>query len=798
MIIKFPFIYYILLASLLWPCVTPAQEFNNIASELGITAPFNSTQNFGIGMSFYDFDGDGWDDLTFVRENDSLVIYRNSNGFPEAIAIDLPELGVMKQAIWVDYDNNGLIDLATTSYGGFFRLFKNTGDFQFIDVTESSGLMQSARKNYGISFGDYDRDGFLDFFVARYEYPSEPNELSYYNQLFRNNGDGTFENVTLSSGLQGSPATTFAGVWLDYNNNGWQDLYVINDRDPFVNELYVNNGDGTFTESAEAAGALFVNGNPMTATVGDFDNDDDLDIFMTNIGTLHPTLLLVNNGEGAFSDQTSELGLYSTVYTWGAVWLDFNNNGLQDLFVASSPIGVQSPVYKDLFYVQQSDGTFQSSQNLLVGLAAERSYATARGDWNNDFYYDIATHTINPYETKLWLNSGAQNNAIKITLQGTVSNRMAIGTWIRVYTDGQRYTQYTMCGENFLSQNSQHHIFGIGNMPSVDSVEVTYLSGHTDTYYNLPSNEHYYFTEGETYHVSLSLNGDTTICEGDSLFIDAGEHYSYLWNTGFEGSELLVTEAGTYWVEVLNQSGVAAYSDTIEISVLPAPFPNESLIMPSCAGDANGSIFLNNLTGAEIGEVIWSTGDIGQVIDSLYAGNYEFEMIDIHGCSSSGMIELSEPLEMNVLIFVYPEVTGNDGSILLLINGGTPPYSVWLDDTIVSSEIVGLSSGFYELVVEDLNNCTFESELFVDNVTSINEKSSKVKLYPNPAGETLFIKSGLEVYRAVMYDYTGRKVLDQSGRNISTLDMSTFPKGYYLVELFLTGGNYHRSSIIRR
>lgn len=765
---------------------------------MGIDAPFNSTQNFGIGMSFYDFDNDGWDDLTFVRENDSLRIYRNNNGIPEFIAIEVPVLGVMKQALWVDYNNDGLIDLATTSYGGFFRLFKNTGNFHFTDVTESAGLMQSARKNYGISFGDYDRDGYLDFFVARYEYPSEPDELSYYNQLFRNNGDGTFENVTQSSGLIGSPATTFAGVWFDYNNNGWPDLYVINDRDPFVNELYVNNGDGTFSESAESAGALFVNGNPMTATVGDFDNDDDLDIYMTNIGNIHPTTLLVNNGDGAFNDLSSELGVLSTVYTWGAVWLDHNNNGLQDLFVASSPIGIQSPVYKDLFFVQQSDGTFESGQDLLLGLAAERSYATARGDWNNDFYYEIATHTINPYETKLWLNSGAENNAIKISLQGTVSNRMAIGSWIRVYVDGQRYTQYTMCGENFISQNSQHHIFGIGNATSVDSVEVTYLSGHTDTFYNLPANEHYYFTEGETFEVSLSLEGDTAICAGDSLWLGAGEHSDYLWSTGFEGGELLVTEPGIYWVEVSNAAGITAYSDTVEITVLPAPYAEETLQQPLCTGDSNGSVMLENLTGSEISEVIWSHGDNGMFIDSLSAGNYEYQMIDSFGCTVSGMVQLTEPMAIDVLVFVNPESSGNDGSILLLINGGTPPYSIWLDGDEVTNVIEDLNSGYYQIVIQDFNGCSYEVEVFVDNVTSVNRIPYAVKLFPNPVKETLNIFSEKVVNRVVLSDYTGRKIVDLEGNNQRTLDMRFIPPGFYVITLYFSGDTFYQTNLVRQ
>lgn len=748
-------------------------------------------------MSFYDFDGDGWDDLTFVRENDSLRIYRNNSGIPEIIAINVPDLGVMKQALWVDYNNDGLIDLATTTFGGFFRLYKNTGDFQFTDVTESAGLLQSARKNYGISFGDYDRDGHLDFFVARYEYPSEPDELSYYNQLYRNNGDGTFENVTESSGLIGSPATTFAGVWIDYNNNGWPDLYVINDRDPFMNELYVNNGDGTFTESAAEAGALFVNGNPMTATVGDFDNDDDLDIYMTNIGNIHATQLLVNNGEGAFDDLSADIGLQSNVYTWGAVWLDYNNNGLQDLFVATSPIGLQSPVFKDLFYVQQNDGTFELEQNLLSGLAPERSYATARGDWNNDFYYDIATHTINPYNTKLWLNSGAESNAVKITLQGTVSNRMAIGSWIRVYVDGQRYTQYTMCGENFISQNSQHHIFGMGNISMVDSVVVSYLSGHTDTYYNLSANEHYYFTEGETFQVSVSLGTDAVICEGDSLWLSAGDHHSYLWNNGYEGEELIVTEPGVYWVEVANEYGVTALSDSIVVNVAPVPFPNESLQTPLCAGDSNGSIALNNLTGSEIAQVSWSHGDSGPVIDSLPAGSYEFEMIDIYGCAVTGFLELTEPLAINVLTFVSPELSGNDGSIVLLVNGGTPPYSIWLDGVLTTNEMENLSTGYYEIMVQDTNSCTFQTEVFVDNVTSIDDGASGVRLYPNPVREKLFINSDREVRRILVYDFVGRKVLEKSGQNLSTLEMSSFPIGYYVVELFLAGGSYHQTSIVR-
>lgn len=737
-----------ILCSLLLHANVIAQSFVNVAQELGIQASYQSFDNFGNGMSFFDFDGDGWDDLTYARENNTIVVYRNNGGQAELFSLNIPTTGITKQVLWFDYDNDGANDLLISNYNGWFYLYRNTGDFVFEDVTAESGIVQSIATNYGLAVGDYDRDGWLDFFVSRYEYPSVPNSPWLHNQLFRNNGDGTFDNVSVSAGLTGSMATTFDAVWMDYNRDGWPDLYVINDRTNFNNELYHNNGDGTFTELAQEVGAHFEGGFPMTATVADHDNDEDLDIYMTSVGGLYHTHFLVNDGTGQYVESADEQGVISNVFTWGALFADYNNNGLQDLFVAASPIGSGQPLFKDLFFEQTAEGSFTMNQGLFEGLAHERTYTPARGDWNNDGFYEIATHTISPFEQKLWLNQGNTNNYIKISLQGTVSNSMAIGSWIKVYANGKVYTQYTMCGENYVGQNSQHHIFGLGNASSVDSVRVEYNRGHVDTYYNLLANQHYYFTEGETFQPAIAALNGLSVCEGDTIVLDAGDFQNFLWSDGSDERYLHVTEPGQYWVEVTNDFSVTGFSDTVNVVVNPLPIIEPGVFNPLCNGDDNGEVWVSNLLGTASQSVIWNNGLAGDTIQGLSEGLYSYVFTDIHNCSASGDVLLNEPLPLVAMVFVYPEVSGNDGGLNILINGGTPPYDISLDGTSIPLVVDTLSAGIYQLLITDQNGCIYETEVIIGTLVGEYDDFNKTGwVYPNPirSGDQLFFnRNGLQ------------------------------------------------------
>lgn len=768
------------------------QSFIDVASEQNLTFLAES-DNFGNGLSFYDFDLDGWDDLSFTMSNDSLEFYRNNNGTFERMPSFVYGDGVVKHILWVDYDNDGDMDLFTTSYEKPYKLYRNEGDFTFTDVTVLAGLAQVNEKHYGASFGDYNRDGLLDLYICTYEFEGDVSMYNRLNHLYRNNGDGTFSDVTIEAGVQDGITFSFQSVWMDYDKDGWQDLLVINDR-LHANSLYHNNTDGTFTNVALAAGVAWPGQDPMTASVADFDNDSDLDVFHSNTGIINKHFRLwVNNDDGTFSESAVQYGLEIYSWTWGALWVDYNNDTFQDLYVTSSlPNGA---LQSNFFLINQQGDFFTNGITNFSGNHTARSFAVARGDMNNDGFYEIAVQNQNPTPPFLWQSSGGENNYIKISLQGTVSNRMAIGSWIKVYADGNCYTQYTHCGENYVSQNSQHHIFGLDDVSLVDSVQVQYISGHVDTYYDLDVNQRYYFVEGDTYEAVISYQDDLFLCAGDSMVLDAGEHPEILWNNGLTESEISVSESGFYWFVAHNEFGVETISDTVFVEVLPLPEITVYTNNPDCAGDETGSIWLVNELGIETLSVTWDNDLFGDSLTNLPGGNYFFDYTDINGCTQNGIAQLQEPDEISVQVFTAPDLGGSNGSIQLIVNGGTPPYSIFLNG--INAELFNpdLAFGEYELLVIDASNCAYSLIVQVDNLTEIQfvPLLETVKVYPNPAAvaSNVFVKlpANKNKVELSLYDVNGKllqsNLIYDSKSGLYVFSVSGFSPGTYFMEFII-------------
>lgn len=748
-------------------CDSIAQTFEDKAAEWGVSAIPNSLQ-YGSGMSFYDFDEDGWDDLSFTMVDDSVRFYRNTGSGFELLPSYVYGEGRLKHLVWVDYDNDGDLDIGYTTFEGKYFLLNNDGNFNFTDVSEEAGLIRANERHYGMCFGDYNRDGLLDMYVTVYEQLGDESYWTRLNHLYRNNGDGTFDNVTEQAGVGDGIRLSFKGVWMDYNLDGWPDLFVINDR-VYQNSLYHNNGDGTFTDVSEAAGIQLGGQDPMTATVGDFDNDGDLDIYMTNTNSpFKRGQLLVNNGDGTFSQLAAEYGVDVFGWTWGAVWIDYDNDTDQDLYVGNGHPNL-SVAQSPNFMLENQNGLFfdDISATAMDGPDDLRSYSVARGDFDNDGYYDIGVLNRAPHDVNLWKNAGGTNNYIKITLTGTASNRMAIGSWIRVYINGNEYTQYTLCGENYIAQNSQHHIIGAGDATVVDSVKIEYNRGHVDAYYSLPVNNHYYFTEGDTYSAFILPIENQTICEGDSVVLDAGDHETYLWNTGHDERYLTVYEAGEYWAQVTNQFFVTTFTDTVSVLVSALPQVEQDFSHPLCHNDSTGWISLTNATGIPASVVSWSNGMQGDTLQNLPSGNYEYVFTDTNGCASSGLVVLQNPFPLSVQVFTFPEITGNDGEIQLIINGGTPPYTVFLNEEEVSQIITDLSPGVYTLLVVDANGCETEINAEVGTTVELEERDKLLpEVYPNPvrSGSELNIrlKETCENCEIVIYNATGNDIIRQA------------------------------------
>lgn len=770
-----------LLAWLLTLTIANGQGFTNVAPDQGIEhsvstlvlGPSGTVGTGGSGVCFFDFDNDGWDDITFLQINDSLKFFKNVEGTLQQLPSAIYSPYETTQLLWVDYDNDGDYDAFLVSYNGTCKLYQNNGSFEFTDVTSLAGLdaLTFNNRNYSVAFADFDRDGHLDFYLTRYHTDGNPEDPLLLNALYRNNGDGTFSDVTATAGVSDGIQPSFMGVWIDVNNDLWPDLYVANDRSLWGNSLYLNNGDGTFTDITEQSETEMFGEDPMCAAFADYDNDGDLDILCSNGGPpTKPPRLFTNLGNNTFIEEGQDRGinvLETFMCSWGASFVDADNDGFLDLYVTTGLLLLDlNNEARGYLFMSNEGENFIDSPAMFADNHIAASYSVAKGDLNNDGFADLVVQNAKGSNSFIWRNDGAANaaanNWVKITLEGTASNKMAIGAWMHLYTEESVYHHYTRCGDSFVSQDSQHHIFGLGTALGVDSLVIEYPSGHTDTHFNLEVNEHYYFSEGDAIEVAISFTGATSICDGQVVTLDAGEHEAYLWSTGATSQSITVSQPGNYFVQVTNSFGVTVTSEPVQIETTPNPQIESSVTQPLCFGEATGSIALSNSTGIEAAEVTWNTAVTGSTIDNLAAGIYQFEFVDLNGCVASGTVQLLEPDELTVFISLTPVSGENDGGYDLFIFGGTPPYDTFVNGDPAPLSSNNLAAGSYSLEITDANNCllveTFTIETTVGITTHID--SQPPNIYPNPLRRSeqlnIDLNSVAGVDRILIFDSSGK------------------------------------------
>ncbi|WP_299680650.1 FG-GAP-like repeat-containing protein [uncultured Dokdonia sp.] len=472
--------------------------FENQSSALGADIQFEG-YILGAGISFYDYNGDGLDDITLAAAADGDHIFlRNEGGYFVVDDLTITNGGEQaKQVIWIDYDNDGDADFFSASDQSKCRLYRNDGNGVYVDISEESGIPAEVFDFFGASWGDYNNDGFLDVFLS----VRDPNQIDF-NFLYKNNGDGTFTNVTEEAGLDLTGFLSFCSAFFDFDKDGYQDIYIANDKFFTPNLLYRNNGDGTFESVGEATGTDLYMG-AMSTTIDDYNNDGWLDIYVTNF--YPPDLedgvvgnaFLRNNGDGTFTNVAEENGTRFDSIGWGAVFLDADNDTDHDLYVSGN-ISDQSEFLEAAFYENQGDGTFLIPETAGFDGDNGSSYSNALGDIDNDGYPEIIVMNNGFEEIYVWKNETPQdNNWLKVKLEGTESNRMGIGSWIRIGVNGEEQYHYTLCGEGYLGQNSAYEFFGLGDATSVDFVEVTWLSGQVDYHENIDANLSITIVEGE-------------------------------------------------------------------------------------------------------------------------------------------------------------------------------------------------------------------------------------------------------------------------------------------------------------
>ena len=467
--------------------------FDDVAAQIGVDYSYGDSE-YGGGVSFADFDNDGWDDITYASENGvDLYFFKNTNGVFNLVTFNgISNTSKAKQVIWVDYDNDGDKDFFVTAIEGKNAFYSNDGEMNFTDISSAIGIFQTDLFTYGASFGDIDNDGDLDLFISN----RSPED---HNYLYRNDS-GIYVDITGTSGISLEGQLSFCSIFFDYDKDGLQDIYVSNDKEENINRLYKNLGDGVFQDVSESSNAG-VDVSAMSTTLGDFNNDGWFDIYITNtlfsqVSSIQGNVLLKNNGDGTFTNVATETGISFDSVGWGSVFLDADNDGLLDIYVSSSENGNGSLI-SSAFYHQQDDETFTIPQDIGFNTDLRESYTNAIGDINNDGKPEIVVgnDTDNNF---LWQNNTLnENNWLKVKLEGVVSNKDGIGNTIEINVDGQSQYRYTLAGEGYLSQNSFYEFFGTGLSNLIDYVKVTWTStGATETFNNIEANQSITIKEG--------------------------------------------------------------------------------------------------------------------------------------------------------------------------------------------------------------------------------------------------------------------------------------------------------------
>jgi enediyne biosynthesis protein E4 len=503
----------------------------------GATGQYYMAEQMGAGVALFDYDNDGDLDVFLVQggpldaaaaartTGPSSRLFRNEltvgrdgkrtlrfTDVTEKAGVALRTYGM--GAAVADYDNDGFLDLFVTGFGAT-ALFRNNRDGTFANVTSAAGLTDGLWTT-SAAFLDYDRDGHLDLFVARYldfslasnkvcndsvgarDYCSPRAYKPVPSKLYRNGGDGRFTDVTERAGISKAFGAGLGVSMGDYNGDGWPDLYVANDATP--NQLWINRQDGTFGDEGLLAGAaLNAAGNPegsMGIASGDFDLDGDEDLFVTNI--IGETFALyVNDGKANFEDGRTRSGLAGPTAPstgFGTDWLDYDNDGRLDLFVANGAVNVIEAQrgqvrpfrMKNQLFHNSGDGRFTeaTAEGGAAFARAGISRGAAIGDIDNDGDVDVVV-TDNGGPAQLLLNqsveNGGKNHWLSVAVRQPATNRFALGAWIGVERTGKpTLWRRVRTDGSYLSARDPRVHFGLGDSPAITALVIEWPDGQRE------------------------------------------------------------------------------------------------------------------------------------------------------------------------------------------------------------------------------------------------------------------------------------------------------------------------------
>ena len=525
-----------------------AMTFVDVAEQAGIDFQHVSgsaektyiLEGMSGGVAWIDYDRDGWQDLYLVngghweellqgKRSVSNALYRN-NG--DGTFTDVTRKAGVGGSRWgngvaaADYDNDGWPDLFLCNYGPN-TLYRNNGDGTFTDVTARAGV-GDGRWAISAAFGDYDADGHLDLYVANYivfDHGDPPPMNCHYRSitvqcgpqglprdadvLYRNNGQGVFEDVTQKTGVGGvKPSTGLGVIWTDYDNDRDLDLYVANDQ--MANFMFQNHGDGTFVEVGLLSGAGYsddgIAQGSMGVDFGDYDHDGLQDIFITHFVDDYNTLYR-NLGGGNFRDVShlAEVAFPSWSYlAWGTGFLDVDNDGWEDLFIANGHLYPQIDRYETGQSFYQRSQLFRNLGNGRFGEATAgldrvklwSSRGAAFADYDNDGDVDVAVNNLDGNPWLLRNDGGSRQRWLSLRLEGARSNRSAVGARVTALTETGVQIREVRGGSSYQSTHDLRVHFGLGKAKRVKTLEVRWPDGSAQKFTGVSGNRRYRLKEG--------------------------------------------------------------------------------------------------------------------------------------------------------------------------------------------------------------------------------------------------------------------------------------------------------------
>ena len=541
----------------------PRMHFRDIAAQAGLTTiPHSRTDRryvldtmAGGGIALFDCDNDGKLDIAVVNDSTierylaggdlMITLYHQDANSPALHFTDITESAGLNTKGWGmgiavgDFDNDGLPDIYVTGYGHNV-LYHNLGNCKFEDVTKKAGVAAGGFST-GAAWADHNRDGFLDLFVARYVHTDarhlpDPAKSKGYkgvlvelpdamegetNFLFRNRGDGTFEDVSQRAGVNDPHKLHGMGVvWGDYDDDGWPDLFVTNDGG--WNFLYHNKQDGTFEEigipSGTGLGPSGQNYGNMAADLADFDHDGKFDLFVTRFGN-QPASLYWNRGNHQFTDIADKAKIAAPTFApvkWGTGFGDLDNDGWPDILVANGNFSSLMDTLRGEVRFAEPLQLFRNLGNKTfeeiadsAGINAPPLYSrrgTAIGDINNDGQLDFVVFNVNAPPSLFVNETRNANHRVLFRLIGTKSNRAAIGARVIVVTHTMRQMDEVRAGGSYNSTNDVRLHFGLGPDAVMSKVQMQWPSGTKQEFVDVPGDAIYDITEGQPIRRTAALS----------------------------------------------------------------------------------------------------------------------------------------------------------------------------------------------------------------------------------------------------------------------------------------------------